>query len=79
MSPDEHAAMIATRARFIAQGEPWRVPKVGTQTSADGTGDVPSFLDLPDQPARPARPAAPAQPERLTLWDQPLDIWSTDR
>lgn len=92
--------MVATRARFIANGEPWRVPKVGTQTSADGTGDVPSYRDVParypaphcihDRPILPgvpscrmcasdARPAAPAQPERLTLWDQPIELWSTDR
>lgn len=73
MSPDEHAAMTAVRARFVAAGEHFRIPAVGTQTSVDGTGDVPSYRDVP------MRPAAPAKPERLTLWDQPLDLWSTER
>lgn len=73
MSPEEHAAMTAVRERFAASGEHFRIPAVGTQTSVDGTGDVPSYRDAPK------RLPAPAQPERLTLWDQPLDLWSTER
>lgn len=78
MTPDEHAAMTAVRRRFEATGETFRIPKVGTQTSMDGREDVPSYADVPKSLPRPVA-AAPAQPERLTLWDQPLDLWSTDR
>lgn len=79
MTPEEHAAMIAIRARFIANGEAWRIPKVGIQSSVDGAGDVPSFAAVPKSMPAPAPVAAPAQPERLTLWDQPLDLWGADR
>lgn len=49
-----------------------RIPSIGTQEP----------LPLPPltwaeryQPA----PKSPPKPERLTLWDQPADLWSTDR
>lgn len=84
MSPEEHAAMTAPRRRMLA-AEPWRRPRVGVQLSADGTADR-AAPGTPDPSPRPtfgetwqAPAAKPAPPERLTLWDQPADLWSTER
>ena len=49
-----------------------RIPSVGTQ---EPLPLAPLTWAERYQPTRKAPPA----PERLTLWDQPAELWSTDR
>lgn len=69
-----------------------RVPSIGTQLTIEAPCTCDHDRDAHDwrgcrwYPCRctgtlsgSVHPTQRPQPERLTLWDQPADLWSTDR